>query len=681
MSVNPLLDFSALPRFSEITADQVSPAVDQLLQEARDTITRLTETSGTPGWESFVEPLSDVTERLSRCWSVVGHLNAVMNTPQIREAYNANIAKLSVFWSELGQNLALYARFKALLDVPEYAGYSPARKKIVENNLRDFKLSGAELPDDQKLRFSQIQTALAELSAKFEQNVLDATDAFSLLLDSTEQLSGVPEDVCAMLAAAAQHDGKTGFKLTLQFPCYLPVMQYADNRELRHTLYGAYVKRASEFGVPEQDNGPVIRQKLQLNHEEAVLLGFANYAELSLSTKMAQDPAQVIGFLRDLAQRARPFALRDRAELEAFARDELGMPQLEAWDLAYVAEKLRVARYAFSDQEVKQYFPEHKVQAGLFKVVKTLFGVDVRQAEAPVWHADVRYYEILRAGEVIGSFYFDLYAREGKRSGAWMDDARGRRLKQGKVQTPVAYLTCNFSGPLEGKPALFTHDEVTTLFHEFGHGLHHMLTQVDELSVSGINGVEWDAVELPSQFMENFCWEWDVLQGMSAHADSGEPLPRALFDKMTAAKNFQSGMQTVRQLEFSLFDMLLYSDFDPEQGDWMTLLAEVRREVAVNVPPAYNRFPNSFGHIFAGGYSAGYYSYKWAEVLSADAYGAFEEAGGANPETGERFWREILAVGGSRPALESFRAFRGRDPQIDALLRHSGMSEEVLNGN
>lgn len=681
MSVNPLLDFSALPRFSEITADQVSPAVDQLLQEARDTITRLTETSGTPGWESFVEPLSDVTERLSRCWSVVGHLNAVMNTPQIREAYNANIAKLSVFWSELGQNLALYARFKALLDVPEYAGYSPARKKIVENNLRDFKLSGAELPDDQKLRFSQIQTALAELSAKFEQNVLDATDAFSLLLDSTEQLSGVPEDVCAMLAAAAQHDGKTGFKLTLQFPCYLPVMQYADNRELRHTLYDAYVKRASEFGVPEQDNGPVIRQKLQLNHEEAVLLGFANYAELSLSTKMAQDPAQVIGFLRDLAQRARPFALRDRAELEAFARDELGMPQLEAWDLAYVAEKLRVARYAFSDQEVKQYFPEHKVQAGLFKVVKTLFGVDVRQAEAPVWHADVRYYEILRAGEVIGSFYFDLYAREGKRSGAWMDDARGRRLKQGKVQTPVAYLTCNFSGPLEGKPALFTHDEVTTLFHEFGHGLHHMLTQVDELSVSGINGVEWDAVELPSQFMENFCWEWDVLQGMSAHADSGEPLPRALFDKMTAAKNFQSGMQTVRQLEFSLFDMLLYSDFDPEQGDWMTLLAEVRREVAVNVPPAYNRFPNSFGHIFAGGYSAGYYSYKWAEVLSADAYGAFEEAGGANPETGERFWREILAVGGSRPALESFRAFRGRDPQIDALLRHSGMSEEVLNGN
>lgn len=681
MSVNPLLDFSALPRFSEITADQVSPAVDQLLQEARDTITRLTETTDTPGWESFVEPLSDVTERLSRCWSVVGHLNAVMNTPQIREAYNANIAKLSVFWSELGQNLALYARFKALRDLPEYAGYSSARKKIVENNLRDFKLSGAELPENQKQRFSQIQTALAELSAKFEQNVLDATDAFSLMLDSAEQLSGVPEDVCAMLAAAAQHDGKAGFKLTLQFPCYLPVMQYADNRELRHTLYDAYVKRASEFGVPEQDNGPVIRQKLQLNHEEAVLLGFANYAELSLSTKMAQDPAQVIGFLRDLARRARPFALRDRAELEAFARDELGMPQLEAWDLAYVAEKLRVARYAFSDQEVKQYFPEHKVQAGLFKVVKTLFGVDVRQAEAPVWHADVRYYEILRAGEVIGSFYFDLYAREGKRSGAWMDDARGRRLKQGRVQTPVAYLTCNFSGPLEGKPALFTHDEVTTLFHEFGHGLHHMLTQVDELSVSGINGVEWDAVELPSQFMENFCWEWDVLQGMSAHADSGEPLPRALFDKMTAAKNFQSGMQTVRQLEFSLFDMLLYSDFDPEHGDWMALLAEVRREVAVNVPPSYNRFPNSFGHIFAGGYSAGYYSYKWAEVLSADAYGAFEEAGGANPETGERFWREILAVGGSRPALESFRAFRGRDPQIDALLRHSGMSEEVLSGN
>jgi oligopeptidase A len=681
MTVNPLLDFSDLPRFSDISAEQVSPAVDQLLLEARETVARLTLASTEPGWDSFVEPLCDATERLSRCWGVVGHLNAVMNTPAIREAYNENIPKLSAFWSELGQNLDLYARFKALLDLPEYAGYSAARKKIIENNLRDFKLSGAELPDAEKLRFTAIQSDLAELSAKFEQNVLDATDAFSLYLDTADELSGVPDDVCAMLAAAAEQEGRSGYKLTLQFPCYLPVMQYADQRALRQKLYDAYVQRASEFGVAEQDNGPVIRKKLQLNQEEAALLGFANYAELSLSTKMAQYPAQVISFLRDLAERARPFALRDRAQLEAFAHDELGMAELAAWDLAYVAEKLRVARYAFSDQEVKQYFPEPKVLAGLFKVVHTLFAVEVRQAQAPVWHSDVRYYEILRAGEVIGSFYFDLYAREGKRSGAWMDDARGRRLRQGRVQTPVAYLTCNFSAPLNGTPALFTHDEVTTLFHEFGHGLHHMLTRVDEISVSGINGVEWDAVELPSQFMENFCWEWDVLQGMSAHAESGEPLPRALFDKMTAAKNFQSGMQTVRQLEFSLFDMLLYSEFDAEHGDWLELLAQIRSEVAVNVPPAYNRFPNSFGHIFAGGYSAGYYSYKWAEVLSADAYGAFEEAGGANPVTGENFWREILAVGGSRPALESFRAFRGRDPQIDALLRHSGMVEEVASGN
>lgn len=681
MRDNPLLDFSSLPRFADIKAEHVTPAVDVLLQEARDTVARLTQDVTAPDWDHFVEPLCDATERLSRCWGVVGHLNAVVSSPQIRDAYNSNIPRLSAFWSELGQNLALYARFKALRAAPAFAGYNAARKTIVENNLRDFKLSGAELPEAQKARFTALQSRLAELAARFEQNVLDATDAFSLHVEDASELAGLPDDVVAMLAAAARQEGKTGYRLTLQFPCYLPVMQYADNRALRRTLYDAYVKRASEFGPAEQDNSPVMREKLQLNREEAQLLGFANYADLSLYTKMAESPAQVIDFLRDLGRRARPFALRDRAELEAFARDELGMRELEAWDLSYVSEKLRVARYAFSDQEVKQYFPEPKVLAGLFRVVGTLFGVEVRAAQAETWHADVRYYEILRAGSVIGSFYFDLYAREGKRSGAWMDDVRGRRLRAGTLQTPVAYLTCNFSGPLDGKPALFTHDEVTTLFHEFGHGLHHMLTQVDELSVSGINGVEWDAVELPSQFMENFCWEWDVLQSMSAHVETGAPLPRALYDKMIAARNFQSGMQTVRQLEFALFDMLLYSEFDADQGDWLDLLARVREEVAVNVPPAYNRFPNSFGHIFAGGYAAGYYSYKWAEVLSADAYSAFEEAGGANPETGERFWREILAVGGSRPALASFRAFRGRDPQIDALLRHSGMTESAEAGN
>ncbi|WP_215778577.1 M3 family metallopeptidase [Paludibacterium sp. B53371] len=678
MTANPLLDFTDLPRFGEIKPEHVTPAVEALLAEARETVARLTADAQSPTWENFVEPLDEVIERLSRCWGVVGHLNAVVNTPALREVYNANIPQLSAFWTELGQNLALYARFKALCDQPAYAAYNPARKRIIENNLRDFKLSGAELPDADKVRFAGVQSRLAELSARFEENVLDATDGFSLYLDDASQLAGLPEDVCAMLAAWAAQEGKTGYKLTLQFPCYLPVMQYAEDGALRHALYDAYVQRASEFGPAEQDNTPVMREKLQLNREEAQLLGFANYAELSLYTKMAESPAQVIAFLRDLASRARPFALRDRAELEAFAREELGMDHLEAWDLAYVSEKLRVARYAFSDQEVKQYFPEPKVLSGLFRVVNTLFGIEVRQASAEVWHPEVRYYEILRQGRVIGSFYFDLYAREGKRPGAWMDDARARCVKAGVVQTPVAFLTCNFSSPIGDKPALFTHDEVITLFHEFGHGLHHMLTEVDELSVSGIKGVEWDAVELPSQFMENFCWEWEVLGGMSAHVDTGEPLPRALFDKMLAARNFQSGMQTVRQLEFSLFDMLLYSDFDADQGDWLALLDQVRQEVAVNFPPAYNRFPNSFSHIFAGGYAAGYYSYKWAEVLSADAYSAFEEAGGANAVTGAHFWREILSVGGSRPAMESFRAFRGRDPQIDALLRHSGMVEDLL---
>jgi oligopeptidase A len=675
MSQNPLLDFSGLPRFAEITPAHITPAVEALLAEARTTVARLSADSAAPSWDNFVEPLTDATEKLSRAWGVVGHLNAVVNTPELREAYNANIPAVSAFWTELGQNLALFARFKALAEQPEYAGYNAAKKKIIANDLRDFRLSGAELPEAEKTRFAAIQTRLAELSAKFEQHVLDATDAFSLYLDDAAQLSGLPDDVVAMLAEMAKADECEGYKLNLQFPCYLPVMQYADNRELRRQLYDAYVMRASEFGPTELDNTLVIREKLQLAREEAHLLGFASFGELSLATKMAETPEQVVDFLRDLARRAKPFALRDRAELEAFARDQLGLETLEAWDLAYAAEKLRVARYAFSDQEVKQYFPEQRVLAGLFGVVNTLYGVTVQESQAPTWHKDVRFFDIVKDGAVIGGFYFDLYAREGKRSGAWMDDARGRRVRHGALQTPVAYLTCNFSRPVGDKPALFTHDEVTTLFHEFGHGLHHMLTQVDELGVAGINGVEWDAVELPSQFMENFCWEWDVLQGMTAHVETGAPLPRELFDKMLAAKNFQSGMQTVRQLEFALFDMLLYTAFDAEYGNWLELLAKVREEVAVNIPPAYNRFPNSFGHIFAGGYAAGYYSYKWAEVLSADAYAAFEEAGGANPDTGRRFWNEILAVGGSRPALESFRAFRGRDPQIDALLRHSGMVE------
>ncbi|KZE33463.1 M3 family metallopeptidase [Crenobacter luteus] len=671
MSANPLLDFSGLPRFADITPEHIAPAIDQLLADARAAIAAITASDAPATWETVLEPLTDATERLGRAWGVVGHLNAVVNTPALRDAYNANLPKVAAFWTELGQNLELFARFKDL-KAGAYDALTPAQQALLDHDLRDFVLAGADLAEPAKSRFAEIETRLAELSAKFEQNVLDATDSFAKYVENADELAGLPDDVLALFASAAEADGKTGYKITLQMPFYLPVLQYADNRALRRELYDAYVKRASEFGPAELDNTPIIAEKLKLARESAQLLGFADFATLSLETKMAESPAEVIAFLRDLAARAKPFAARDRAELEAFARETMGLETLEAWDLAYVAEKLRVARYAFSEQEVKQYFPEPKVLAGLFGVIDTLYGVSARPADAPVWHPDVRYFELVKDGGVIGGFYLDLYAREGKRGGAWMDDARGRRKKAGAVQTPVAYLTCNFSRPVGTSPALFTHDEVITLFHEFGHGLHHLLTRVDVLGVAGINGVEWDAVELPSQFMENFCWEWDVLQGMTAHVETGEPLPRALFDKMLAAKNFQSGMQTVRQIEFALFDMRLYGDFDPA-GDWLKLLDEVRAEVAVNFPPAYNRFPNSFGHIFAGGYAAGYYSYKWAEVLSADAYAAFEEAGGANPATGKRFWDEILAVGGSRPALESFRAFRGRDPQIDALLRHNGM--------
>ncbi|WP_174874808.1 M3 family metallopeptidase [Vogesella oryzae] len=673
---NPLLDFTDLPRFDAIKPEHITPALDVLLAEARAAIDAVIKQGG-DSWETVSEPLSDATEKLGRAWGVVGHLNGVVgNTEGLRDAYNAEIPRISAFFTELGQNLDLFARFKAVAANPAFAGASAARKKVIENDLRDFRLSGAELPDAQKARFAELSSRLAELSNQFSQHVMDATDGFSLYIDDVAELAGIPQDTLAMYAALAEADGQPGkYKLGLQFPLLFPVLQYADNRALREKLYEANAKRASEFGPAEQDNTPLIREKLQLAAEEAQLLGFANYAELSLYTKMAETPQQVIDFLRDLAQRAKPYALQDRAELEAFARDELGLAELQAWDISYAAEKLRVARYAFSEHEVKQYFPEPKVLAGLFGVVGKLYGVRFAERSVATWHPDVRFFEIYQGDTLLGGFYLDLYARDGKRPGAWMDDVRGRRLKNGAVQTPVAYLVCNFSRPVGDKPAYFTHDEVITLFHECGHGLHHLLTRVDELGVAGISGVEWDAVELPSQFMENFCWEWDVLQGMTAHTDSGQPLPRELYDKMIAAKNFQSGMQMVRQLEFSLFDMLLYTAANPGSLDWLALLEQVRDEVAVNRPPAYNRFPNSFSHIFGGGYAAGYYSYKWAEVLSADAYAAFEEAGGANPVVGQQFWDEILAVGGSRPALESFRAFRGRDPQIDALLRHSGMSE------
>jgi len=673
MNTNPLLDFSGLPRFDAIRPEHVTAAIDTLLAEAEAAV-KAAETVAPVSWDSFVTPLDDATERLYRAWGQVSHLQSVVNTPELREVYNANLPKLSRFGSAVAQNPALYAQYKALAAAPEAGAYDDARAKVLANALRDFRLGGAELGEADKARFAQLQEELSGLQATFSQNVLDATDAFALYVDNEDELSGLPADVIAAARAAAQKDGREGWKLTLQMPCYLPVQTYADNRALRERLYHANAVRASEFGDAALDNGGNIDRILAVRAELAALLGFANYGEYSIATKMADDAPQVLGFLRDLAARAKPYAQRDRAELETFARDELGLDDLQAWDLAYAGEKLKQARYSYSEQEVKQYFTEPKVLAGLFGVIERLYGLTVQPDTAPVWHEDVRFYRLVDAeGALVGQFYMDLYAREGKRGGAWMDDCRNRRVTAGGVQTPLVYLVCNFGRGSDGTPATFSHNEVTTLFHEMGHGLHQLLTRVGELAVAGINGVEWDAVELPSQFMENFCWEWEQVEAMTAHASTGQPLPRALFERMLAAKNYQSGMFTVRQLEFGLFDMLLHSQYQPAQDSVLQVLERVRGEVAVNFPPAWNRFPNQFSHIFAGGYAAGYYSYKWAEVLSADAYAAFEEAPDRLAETGARFRAEVLSRGGSRSAAENFRAFRGRDPQLDALLRHSGM--------
>ena len=667
---NPLLDFAGLPRYADIRHEHVTPAIDLLLAEARAAVTRAEQAP--PQWDQFVAPLEDAGERLGRAWGQVSHLHAVLDSPELRAAYNENLPKLTQFWTELGHNEALFAKYRALRDSPAFAALTPARQRIVDNALRDFRLGGAELDADLKPRYAQIQDELARLGAKFSENLLDATNAFGLVIEDEARLAGIPQDVLQ----AARRDGERVWRFTLHMPSYLPVMQYAEDRALREALYRAYATRASEFGKPELDNTALIARILPLRREAARLLGYPSYADLSLVPKMAESPAQVLEFLEDLARRARPHAERDRAELEAFARDELRLARLEAWDLPFASEKLRQRRYAFSDQEVKQYFPEDAVLAGLFRLVETLYGVRIAPSSAPLWHGEARFFDVRDArGGLVGQFYTDLYARDTKRGGAWMDDAISRRRLGKAVQTPVAHVVCNFSRPVGARPALFTHDEVLTLFHEFGHGLHHLLTRVDDLGVSGINGVEWDAVELPSQFMENFCWEWDVLRHMTRHVDTGAPLPRALYDRMLAAKNFQAGLAMLRQIEFAVFDMRLHSDFDPDaQCSVLDLLREVRAQIAVLVPPEWNRFPNSFSHIFAGGYAAGYYSYKWAEVLSADAYAAFEEAREVlDAATGARFRDEVLAVGGSRPAAESFHAFRGREPCVEALLRHNGM--------
>jgi oligopeptidase A len=673
---NPLLDFSGLPQFERIKPEHVAPAIEQLLADGR--ATTAAALSAKPTWDDFVGPLEDANERIARAWGQVAHLHAVMDNPPLREAYNANLPKVTQYWTELGQNQALFEKYKALHESSEFSALSAARKKIIENALRDFRLGGAELPADKKRRYAAIQEELSALSAKFSENLLDATNAYSIVVDKS-RISGIPDDVLQAAREAAEKDekrtdGKPRWKFTLHAPSYLPVMQYADDRKLRETLYHASATRASEFGKPEWDNAPLIAKIVPLRREMAQLLGYQDFAAVSLVPKMAESPNQVLAFLDDLAKRARPFAEADVEELKTFSRTELGIETLESWDVAYASEKLRAKRYSFSDQEVKQYFPEEAAIGGLFRVAQQLYGVKIVPAKAPLWHPDVRFFEVRDgSGTAIGQFYLDLYARETKRGGAWMDDAITRRRKRDRLQIPVAYLNCNFSRPVGNKPALFTHDEVLTLFHEFGHGLHHLLTRIEDLGVSGINGVEWDAVELPSQFMENFCWEWDVLREMTRHVDTGAPIPRKLFDSMLAAKNFQSGLATLRQIEFAVFDMRLHSDFNPAIRSALELLEEVRAQVAVLKPPAYNRFPNSFSHIFAGGYAAGYYSYKWAEVLSADAYSFFEENGVLDAKAGARFRDEILSVGGSRPAAESFKAFRGREPNVEALLRHSGM--------
>jgi len=678
--MNPLLDFSSLPRYSEIKPEHVTPAIDELLAQCRAVANQAADAATLATWTAFVEPMDDANERLSRAWGQVSHLHSVLDSPELRDVYNENLPKITQYYAELGQNLALFHKYKTLAASAEFESLSPARKKIVDNELRDFKLGGADLPEDQKPRFMAIQEELSKLAAKFEENLLDATNAWSKLIEDESELRGLPDDARAMFKEMAEAEGKPGWKLNLQAPSFLPIMQYCENRALREEMYRAYTTRASEFGAAELDNTALIARILELRADAAHMLGFDAYAQVSLAAKMAETPAEVLDFLNALAQRARPYAEKDMAELREFAAKELALPDLQAWDISLASEKLREARYAYSDQEVKQFLQEPKVLAGLFRVIATLYGLDIRPDTAPVWHEDVKFYALHDAhGQLVGQFYLDMYARDTKRGGAWMDDAITRRRTEAGIQTPVAYLNCNFTRPVGGKPALLTHDDVITLFHEFGHGLHHLLTKVEDLGVSGISGVEWDAVELPSQFMENFCWEWDVLKHMTGHVDTGEPLPKALFDKMLAAKNFQAGMQTVRQIEFSLFDMHLHFDLKPGQTA-LELLREIRQRVAVVKLPEYNRFPNNFSHIFAGGYAAGYYSYKWAEVLSADAYSLFEDEadkgswGVLNPEVGHRFWSEILAQGGARPAIESFKAFRGREPTIDALLRHNGMA-------
>lgn len=672
--MNPLLTLNDLIDFPSIKPEHVVPGMKALIAEAQRVLNNVTKESTPPTWEDVVTPLEKKTLTLSRAWGAVSHLMSVCDEPELRKAYNEALPIVTQFWIGLSQS-NLSQKYKAIRESEEFKSLSAVRQRIVNEELIDFKLAGAFLPKDKKAELKTVKESLAQESQKFSENLLDATNAYGLLVEDEKELAGIPADDIASFKETAEAADQKGYRITLQIPHYLAVLQYADNRKLRETLYHAYVTRASELDFEGKfNNNDVMNRIVELRAKEASLLGYRNYGEVSLATKMAKSPQEVVSFLRDLAQKSLPQAKADMAEVKTFAKEKLGIDDPQSWDLPYASEKLREAQYAFSDQEVKQYFTLPAVFKGLFGLVQTLFNIRIVKDNAPVWHPDVQFFRIENAqGEKISQFYMDLYARPNKRGGAWMDNDRTRNRLYGELQTPVAYLVCNFAKPVGDKPALLTHDDVLTLFHEFGHGLHHMLSRIEEPAASGINGVEWDAVECPSQFMENFAWDWTVIENLTSHVQTGEKLPRSLYDKMLAAKNFQSAMAMVRQLEFGLFDMLLHTEFDPAKDSIQSLLLKVRKEVAVTHQPDYNRFPNSFSHIFAGGYAAGYYSYKWAEVLSSDAFSLFEETGVLNSQTGKKWLDEVLAVGSSRPAMDSFIAFRGRAPKIDALLRHSGI--------
>ncbi len=677
---NPLLHFSDLPPFSKIKPEHVKPAIEQAIADCRAKVEQLLDDNQELGWQTLCEPLAEVDDRLSRIWSPVSHMNSVVNSPELREAYESCLPLLSEYGTWLGQHKGLYDAYKAIHASSEFATYSQARKKSITDALRDFELSGIGLAADEQHRYGEISKRMSELSAQFSNNVLDATMGWTKHITEESQLSGMPQSAIDAAQAAAESKEMDGWLLTLDMPSYLPVLTYCDNQALRKEMYEAYVTRASDRGpnAAKWDNTEIIAEQLKLRHEIARLLGFTTYSEKSLATKMAQTPAQVLGFLNDLAAKAKPQGEKELRELKAFVEKEFGVTELNLWDIAYYSEKQKQHLFNISDEELRPYFPESQAVNGLFEVLKRLFNMTVvEREEVDTWHESVRFFDILDADNNLrGSFYLDLYARENKRGGAWMDECRVRRITAtGQLQTPVAYLTCNFNKPIGDKPALFTHNEVVTLFHEFGHGIHHMLTQVDVAAVSGINGVPWDAVELPSQFLENWCWEKEALAFISGHYETGEALPDEMLQKMLAAKNFQSAMFILRQLEFGLFDFTLHTEFDPDIGPRvLETLAEVKKKVAVLPSLEWNRFSHSFSHIFAGGYSAGYYSYLWAEVLSADAFSRFEEEGIFNPTTGKSFLNHILEMGGSEEPMVLFKRFRGREPEIDALLRHAGIS-------